>query len=112
VAPFLRGLSPADKSQSSTSIAGALNVAATLPHRASLLLQAGSKQAFVDGLHLASLSGAVLALCAAVIVYLYLPHSLVAEGAMHGPVESLEDAAELGLAGAMPVFADSQAPTD
>ena len=39
-------------------------------------------------------------------MYRYLPHSLVAEGAMRGPVESVEDAAELGIAGVPPLFAD------
>jgi hypothetical protein len=42
-----------------------------------------------------------------VIVLKYLPHSLVPEGAVRGPVESAEDMAEFGIAGGMPVFADS-----
>ena len=58
------------------------------------------------GIHLAVTIGAVLALVAAVIVFRYLPRHLAAEGAMHGPVEAMEDAAELGLAGIPPVFAD------
>ena len=40
------------------------------------------------------------------IVLRYLPHSLVPEGAMQGPVESVEDMAEFGIAGGLPVFAD------
>ena len=40
------------------------------------------------------------------IVYRYLPHTMGDEGAMHGAVESMEDAAELGLAGTPPIFAD------
>ena len=42
-----------------------------------------------------------------VIVYRYLPKSLTADGATHGAVESLEDAATLGLGGTPPVFADA-----
>jgi hypothetical protein len=49
----------------------------------------------------------VLALTAGVIVLRYLPHSLVPEGAVRGPLESVEDVAELGLAGALPMFADT-----
>ena len=61
----------------------------------------------MSGLHVAALCGAVLALAAGLIVLRYLPHSLVPEGAVRGPLESVEDVAELGLAGAMPVFADT-----
>jgi hypothetical protein len=50
--------------------------------------------------------GAILAAVSAVIVYRYLPHTMGDEGAMHGPIESMEDAAELGLAGTPPIFAD------
>ena len=41
------------------------------------------------------------------IVYRYLPQNLGAEGAMHGPIESMEDMAELGLGGTPPIFADA-----
>jgi len=60
----------------------------------------------VGGVHLAVLVGAALALCSAVIVFRYLPHSLVAGGPMHGPVASLDEAAELGLGGVPPHFGD------
>ena len=59
---------------------------------------------------MAVLAASILAFASAVIVYRYLPHHLAAEGSLHGPVESLEDAAELGLGGTPPVFADG--PTD
>jgi hypothetical protein len=95
-----------------TSIAGALRVAGTLPDHASTVLTAGSKGAFVSGLHFAALAGAVLALCAGMIVVKFLPPSLVPEGAVRGPVESVEDMAELGIAGAMPLFADSSVGGD
>jgi Na+/melibiose symporter-like transporter len=106
IAPFLRGLSPDDKSAASTSIAGAHRVAATLPQPAQNVLTSAADHAFVGGIHLAVTVGAILALISAGIVYRYLPHSMVAEGAMRGPVESVEDAAELGIGGVPPLFAD------
>ena len=62
--------------------------------------------AFLSGTHLAVTIGAMLAFAAAVIVLRYLPRRLASEGAMHGPAEAIEDAAELGLAGIPPVFPD------
>jgi EmrB/QacA subfamily drug resistance transporter len=107
IAPFLHGLSPSDASAARTSIAGALRVGATLPPNAQSPFIAGANNAFVEGIHLAVTVGAILALISAVVVYRFLPHSLTQEGAVRGPVESLEDAAELGLAGVPPVFSDS-----
>ena len=112
VAKFLHGLSAKQHSTADTSIAGALRVAGKLPHAASAVLEAGAKQAFVSGMHLAALSGAVLAMFAAVFVYRNLPHSLVPEGAIRGPAESLEEAAEIGIAGALPAFSDMVVPGD
>jgi hypothetical protein len=60
----------------------------------------------MSGIHLACTVGAVLAFAAAFAVYRNLPHTLAPESALHGPVESLEDAAELGLGGVPPIFAD------
>ncbi|MGO9874941.1 MAG: DHA2 family efflux MFS transporter permease subunit [Acidimicrobiia bacterium] len=107
VAKFLHGLSASQRATANTSIAGALRVAGTLTQHASLLLDAGSKGAFVSGLHLAAIAGACLALIAAVFVMRYLPHSLVPEGAARGPLEAVEDMADVGIPGAMPVFADA-----
>ena len=59
----------------------------------------GAEHAFVGGIHLAVTVGAVLAVVAAVIVYRYLPHQLAPGGRDARPVESMEDAAELGLGG-------------
>lgn len=109
IAPYLRGLKSAQRSVADTSIAGALRVADQLPSHASSVLTAGSKGAFVSGLHFAALAGAVLALFAGVIVLKFLPPSLVPEGAVRGPVESVEDMAEFGIAGGLPVFADVSA---
>jgi len=106
ISPALKGLKPADQSLSRSSIAGAINVASKLSSSASALLKHASATAFVSGIHLAVAVGAVLALFSAVIVFRYLPHSLAPEGAMHGPVEALEEAAELGLGGVPPLFGD------
>jgi EmrB/QacA subfamily drug resistance transporter len=106
IAPYLHGLSRGQRSEAQTSIAGALRVAGDLPAHASAILTAGSKGAFVSGLHVAALCGALLAFGAGLIVLKYLPHSLVPEGAVKGPLESAEDMAEFGIAGALPVFAD------
>lgn len=110
IAPFLRRLSPADQEAARTSIAGALRVASTLPSRAGQVLTAAADNAFVEGIHLAVTVGAVLALISACIVLRFLPHSLTPSGAVAGPVESIEEAAELGIAGVPPVFADT--PSD
>jgi hypothetical protein len=107
IAPFFRRLSPADQSDARTSIAGAHKVASGLAQPAQRVLTSAADHAFVSGIHLAVVVGAALALFSAVVVLRYLPHSLVGEGAVRGPVESFEDAAELGIAGVPPLFADS-----
>ena len=91
-----------------TSLAGALDAAETLPGRGRRRARTTARQhAFVDGIHLAVTVGAILALVAAVIVVrATCPATSRHEGAMHGPVEAIEDAAELGLAGVPPIFAD------
>jgi EmrB/QacA subfamily drug resistance transporter len=108
VAPALKGVNHSAKNEASTSIAGALHVAASLPSAAGQALASSAQSAFVDGIHLAVLVGAILASASAVIVWRKLPHSLVPQGALHGPVEGLEEAATLGLGGVPPVFADQQ----
>jgi hypothetical protein len=106
IAPFLHGLSRSDASTARASIAGTLRVASNLHGSAHTTLVSAAKHAFVSGVHLAVTVGAILAAASSVIVYRYLPHSLVDNGAMHGPIESLEDAAQLGLGGTPPVFAE------
>jgi hypothetical protein len=108
VGPALNGLSESAKSEASTSIAGALHVAASLPAEAGHALATSAQSAFVDGIHLAVFVGAILAALSAGIVWRKLPHSLVQQGALHGPVEGLEEAATLGLGGVPPVFADEE----
>jgi len=107
IAPFINRLSPADQSDARTSIAGAHKVASGLAQPAQRVLTSAADHAFVSGIHLAVVVGAALALFSAVVVLRYLPHSLVGEGAVRGPIESVEDAAELGIAGVPPLFADS-----
>ena len=100
----------ATKAQS--SISGALQAASSLPGAAGDALRNGAEAAFMDGIHFAVMAGTAIALIAAVIIYRYLPRQLSHEGAMHGGVEAMEDAAELGLAGVPPVFADEEFPGD
>jgi hypothetical protein len=61
----------------------------------------------VDGIHLAAFTGSVLCACAALAVLKFMPHQIEQHGAMHDAVSAAEDMAELGLGGAMPVFADT-----
>ena len=89
-----------------TSLAGALDTAAKLPAAAGHALTIGAQDAFIGGIQLAVTAGAILAVVAAIIVYKFLPHVTTQDGAMHGAVESMEDAAELGLGGTPPIFAD------
>jgi EmrB/QacA subfamily drug resistance transporter len=103
---LVTNLSPHNRSQARTSIAGALQVAGKLHGTANTVLTNGAHTSFVGGLHLAVIVGAALSFVAAGIVYRYLPHSLAPEGAMHGTREALEEAAELGLGGVPPVFSD------
>ena len=49
---------------------------------------------------------------AAAIVLRYLPVHLAHEGAMHGAAGSVEDVAQLGLGGVLPVFDDEEFPGD
>jgi EmrB/QacA subfamily drug resistance transporter len=105
----LRGvnhLSAAARSTARSSIAGALHVAEGLGAVAGRALTLSARTAFVDGIHVAVICGAVLASIAAFVTYRCLPHVLAPEGALHGPIEALEDTVELGLAGVPPAFAD------
>jgi MFS transporter, DHA2 family, multidrug resistance protein len=111
LAPHVSSLSASARSAATESIGGAQGVAATLSKSAGAQLTAAADHAFVSGIHVAVLCGAVLSFLAAAAVYRFLPKQLTQQGAMHGAVESLEEAAELGLAGVPPVFADEY-PSD
>ncbi len=103
---LVAGLPSGQQTSATSSLAGAIETASQLPAAAGRLLTTGAQQAFIGGIHEAVTVGAVLAAISAVAVYRWLPHQLAAEGAMHGSVESVEDAAELGIAGVPPIFAD------
>jgi hypothetical protein len=65
-----------------------------------------ARTAFVDGIHVAAIFGVALAVIASFLTLRFLPRHLKQTGAMHSPVEALENAAEFGIGGAMPVFPD------
>jgi EmrB/QacA subfamily drug resistance transporter len=109
LARSLTGLSASAQQSARASIAGALHVAGQLHGAAAAALTLASKSAFIDGVHLASIAGAVLAVLAAVVTYRYLPHRLVSHGGPMGPGEAIEEMAELGIAGVPPVVADDEA---
>ena len=90
-----------------SSLAGALRVAEAVPGSVGRALRQGATLAFIDGLHLAVTVGGSFALIAALIVWRRLPATFHHESALHDPVTALEDVAELGLGGTMPIF-----PTD
>jgi Na+/melibiose symporter-like transporter len=98
------GLSGAQRSAAESSLAGALDVASHLPAAAGEALSTGAQEVFVSGIHFAVTVGAILAVIAAGIVLKFLPRNVGDEGAMHGPIEAIEDAAELGLGGTPPIF--------
>ncbi len=106
LAHALTGLSGAGRATARASSAGALRVAGGLHGAAALALAVASKSAFVDGVHLAAIAGAALAALAAYVTYRHLPERLEPEGALHGPVEAIEEVAELGVAGVPPAFGD------
>jgi EmrB/QacA subfamily drug resistance transporter len=106
IAPAVGDLHPDQRTAAESSIGGALDVAADLTRSAGRALTSAAQESFLSGLHVAVLAASVLAFASAAIVWRYLPGSLHAEGAVHGPLESFEDAAELGLGGTPPVFAD------
>jgi EmrB/QacA subfamily drug resistance transporter len=94
------------RGSASSSIAGALHVAGTLSGAAADALVHAARVAFVDGIHVAALFGVALAVIAAVVTTRLLPRTLPAEGAMHSPIDALEEIAELGLGGVPPLFSD------
>ncbi len=108
----LGALPAASRSAASSSITGALDAAKSLPASAGHAFDLLARTAFIDGLRVAGIFGAVLAIIAAIITVRYLPRSLPDEGALHSPVDAMENVAELGLGGISPMFADEQFPED
>jgi EmrB/QacA subfamily drug resistance transporter len=83
--------------QARSSLTGALQVAAQLPHNAGVLLQHGADIAFVQGIHVACFVGASLAAVATGLVLRYLPSGAVvhAEARVDARVEPQELPAEI-----------------
>jgi MFS family permease len=100
-------LSPRDAASARTSLGSALQTAARLPGNAGARLASAADHAFVAGVHWAALTGAALAAVATFAVLRWLPEELPHEGANAGAVGAAEDAAQLGLGGVPPVFADT-----
>jgi hypothetical protein len=84
---LVRPLAPAARATAQSSLAGALQVAGSLPHGAGSTLASRADRAFVDGFHLAGIVGAVLAAASAVIVACYLPRRVSHAEAQPAPVE-------------------------
>ena len=122
-------LTPAQQSASKGSLAGAQQTAATLRPAADKALTTAANHAFVDGVHLAVTVGAILAAISAMIVVRYLPKHLAHQGADGLTVEdaseqpsahdrraeaidAIEQTAELGLGGVLPVTADEVFASD
>jgi EmrB/QacA subfamily drug resistance transporter len=80
--PLLTGLPPAVRIAAASSLAGAQQAAAALPHARAVQFLGAANLAFVDGFHLAVTVGAVLAIVSAAIVLRYLPHQLLADTGM------------------------------
>jgi EmrB/QacA subfamily drug resistance transporter len=97
------------RAAASSSLAGALHVAERLPPAAADVFAGAARTAFVDGIHLAAIFGVGLAIVASFLTRRFLPRSLAPSGALHSPIDALENAAEFGIGGAMPVFADEPA---
>jgi len=83
-----------------SSLAGAIDVARTLPPADAKAVTTAASQAFVSGIHFAVTVGSVLAAIAAAVVYRYLPHKATHESA----TEAAEHMAELGVGGTLPAF--------
>jgi Na+/melibiose symporter-like transporter len=100
------------RSAAGSSIAGALHAAEQLTGPASRALGFAARTAFIDGIHVAGLFGAGLAIVASILTTRHLPRTLAPAGALHSPVDSMANVAELGLGGTPPAFADNHAVSE
>jgi len=107
IASAVAPLSPGDHAAASASLGAALQTAARLPHQLAGPLVSAAEHAFMTGIHVAAVTGSVLTAIGALVVLKFLPQRIVQQGAMHDAVSSAEDMAELGIGGALPVFADT-----
>jgi EmrB/QacA subfamily drug resistance transporter len=92
-------------SRATSSIAGAIQSTSGLSAADAHALATAARQAFVDGLHVGALVGAVLSIVAVVTVLRFLPRHLPHQGAMRSPLASFEVTAEL-LGGMIPAMPD------
>jgi EmrB/QacA subfamily drug resistance transporter len=106
------GLPDAQRREARASLAGAIRVGGEQSGDLGQRIVHRAQVAFISGIHLAVTIGAALALAAAFVVGRYLPRRLSHHGANRGPIESLEDALELGIAGVEPLFADDARTPD
>ena len=91
------------QAQARSSLTGAQQVASQLPRGAGAVVHAGANAAFIDGIHLACVVGAVLAVFAALVVFRWLPRTAAAPAVGERP-EAGEPALE--LAAEAPALAD------
>jgi Na+/melibiose symporter-like transporter len=72
-------LTLAQRVQARSSLADALSVAKALPRAQSIAVTHGARVAFVDGIHVACITGAVLSALAGLLVWRRLPRNLPSE---------------------------------
>jgi len=99
-------LAPVDQAAARTSLGTALQAAGHLPRDAAARLVSAADHAFVSGIHLAAITGALPAASASLFVLRFLPRHIAQHGAVRGALDAAEEMAELGIAGVPPVFAD------
>ncbi|MEQ1787760.1 MAG: DHA2 family efflux MFS transporter permease subunit [Acidimicrobiales bacterium] len=85
------GLSGAERSAAESGLVGAFGVAQRLGAEGGALVDA-AKQAFVDGIGVAAITGAVVVAIAAVLSYRLLPHGTQGSGGADGAAEPGPDA--------------------
>ncbi len=107
IADAISGFRPRIKRRRGRRSAGPCRRRRALPQAIGAELASAAEHAFVSGIHFAAITGAVLAAGAALMVLRFLPRHIVQQGATHDVVSAAEDMAELGLGGALPVFADT-----
>jgi len=90
----------ASRHQARASLAGALQVARALPRATGPTLAQAAKVAFVDGIHLACIIGAALAVAASGVVLRYLPPGVATGRSAHEPAEAGEAGGAGGAGGA------------
>jgi EmrB/QacA subfamily drug resistance transporter len=109
LARLISGIPASSRQQARSSLAGALQVAHGLPRATGPALAQAAKVAFVDGIHLACVLSAGLAVVACVVVLRYLPPGVAEGRSAHEPAEPVEaDGVAVGLAvdGTSPALAN------